>query len=49
MATTKWQCNKCGKQTTTGGSAPGQMSCPNGGYHVWAKLGRFIKRIADLF
>jgi DNA-directed RNA polymerase subunit RPC12/RpoP len=47
MAITKYQCSKCGKQTTTAGSAPGQQSCPNGGYHVWSKLGRLIKQITD--
>jgi ribosomal protein L37AE/L43A len=48
MATIKWQCNKCGKQTITGGSAPTQQSCPNGGYHVWGRLGRFLKQIVEL-
>ena len=48
MPTTKWQCNKCGKQTTTGGNTPGQQSCPSGGYHVWARFSRFFKQIVDL-
>lgn len=48
MAATKWQCNKCGYQTTTGGSAPGQQSCKSGGYHVWARLARYIEKMFDL-
>lgn len=47
MAVIKWQCNKCGKQVTSS-TPPGQQSCPSGGYHVWGKLGRFIKQILDL-
>ena len=49
MAFIKWQCSKCGTQTTTTGTPPGQQSCKSGGYHVWGKLGRFIQNIFDIF
>jgi ribosomal protein L37AE/L43A len=48
MATIKWQCSKCGKQIITGGLTPPQSKCPDGNYHVWSKLGRFIKQLFDL-
>ena len=49
MATTKWQCSKCGKQQTQT-NTPGQSSCPEGSYHVWGKLGRmFLKIYQSIF
>ncbi|MGL4346678.1 MAG: hypothetical protein ACRCR9_01150 [Chitinophagaceae bacterium] len=38
-----FQCSKCGKQASRS-SFPSPSSCPNGGNHVWQKVGRFIKR-----
>lgn len=42
MATTRWQCNKCGKQVTQN-LPPGEGACPEGGKHVWGKLSRLLK------
>jgi hypothetical protein len=50
MAFVKWQCSKCGKQEShSAGITPSQSKCPDGGSHVWSKLGRFIKQVFDLF
>lgn len=39
MASSTWQCSKCGKQSRyQEGNVPPQSSCPNGGYHVWARM-----------
>jgi len=40
-----WQCTKCGKQSWFSGIPP-QQKCPKGDFHVWSRLGRFLK---DMF
>lgn len=42
MATTKWQCSKCGQQRTQT-NAPSVTRCKQGGNCIWSRLGRFIK------
>lgn len=52
MAGNKWQCSKCGYQTSMVGmvsTVPPVTKCPNGGNHVWARLSRFVHHMFELF
>lgn len=46
-----WQCAKCGKRwnTPNPNQVPPQEKCPKGDFHVWMRLGRFIKWVQQLF
>lgn len=47
MASSSYQCQKCGKKTEAGSWGPPNRECSTGGLCVWRKLGRFIKQLFD--